>query len=74
MDTITYSQGVNLAEKFRNQYYPAYAAMYDALAAKEAKGEKVGKDERDKLWAMHRRLEQMKREIQIASEREHAED
>lgn len=74
LDSITYTQGVSLAEKFSKDYYPAYAAMYDAQAAKQAKGEEVTKDERDRLWAMHRRLEQMKREIQIASQREHRED
>ncbi|KAK4892041.1 hypothetical protein LTR27_009391 [Elasticomyces elasticus] len=74
LDVITYTQGVTMAEKFRDQYYPAYAAMYDAQVAKEAKGEQVGKEERDRLLAMHRRLEQMKREIQTASEREHRED
>ncbi|TKA53272.1 hypothetical protein B0A55_13348, partial [Friedmanniomyces simplex] len=70
LDTITYAQGVHLAEKFRDQYYPAYAAMYDAQAAREGKGEGVGREERERLWAMHRRLEQMKREIQRAGERE----
>lgn len=74
IDSITFTQGVNLAEKFRDVYYPAYAQMYDAQAAKQAKGEVVSKDERERLWAMHRRLEQMKREIQIASQREHRED
>ncbi|KAK4543905.1 hypothetical protein LTR36_004679 [Oleoguttula mirabilis] len=74
LDTITYAQGLNMAEKFRDVYYPAYAQMYDGQVAKEAKGETVTKDERERLWAMHRRLEQMKREIQIASEREHRED
>lgn len=74
LDAITYAQGVNMAEKFQAVYYPAYAQMYDAQAAKVAKGEVITKDERERLWAMHRRLEQMKREIRIASEREHRED
>ncbi|EMC98612.1 hypothetical protein BAUCODRAFT_375823 [Baudoinia panamericana UAMH 10762] len=74
IDTITYTQGVNLAEKFRDVYYPAYAVMYDAQAAKQAKGEKISKDERDRLWAMHNRLVQMKREIETASQREHQDD
>ncbi|KAK0933216.1 hypothetical protein LTR29_015182 [Friedmanniomyces endolithicus] len=73
LDTITYTQGVTLAEKFRDQYYPAYAAMYDAQAAREVKGEVVGSEERERLWAMHRRLEQMKREIRVAGEREQRE-
>ncbi|KXL45282.1 hypothetical protein M433DRAFT_144007 [Acidomyces richmondensis BFW] len=71
LDTITYTQGVNLAEKFRDVYYPAYAQMYDSQAAKRAKGEEVSKAESERLWAMHRRLEQMKREIQAAALREH---
>ncbi|KAK5113999.1 hypothetical protein LTR62_003122 [Meristemomyces frigidus] len=70
LDLVTYAQGVALAEKFRDQYYPAYAALYDAQAAAEAKGEVVGRGERERLWAMHRRLEQMKREIGRASKRE----
>ncbi|KAK5134625.1 hypothetical protein LTR08_006281 [Meristemomyces frigidus] len=74
LDAITYIQGVTLAEKFRDVYYPAYALMYDAQAAKEAGGEAVSKDERERLWLMHRRLEQMKREIRIAAEGEHRED
>ncbi|KAK5121069.1 hypothetical protein LTR85_005553 [Meristemomyces frigidus] len=74
LDAITYTQGVNMAEKFSAVYYPAYALMYDAQVAKAAKGETVTNDERERLWAMHRRLEQMKREIQAASEREHRED
>ncbi|RMY01808.1 hypothetical protein D0867_11266 [Hortaea werneckii] len=69
LDSITYSQSVNMAEKFRDDYYPAYTKLYDEQAAKEAKGDVITKDERDRLWAMHRRLEQMKREIEIASQR-----
>ncbi|KAI7321824.1 hypothetical protein KC367_g1477 [Hortaea werneckii] len=69
LDSVTYSQGVNMAEKFRDDYYPAYTKLYDEQAAKEAKGEVITKDERERLWAMHRRLEQMKREIEIASQR-----
>lgn len=67
LDSITFTQGVNLAEKFRDTYYPAYTKMYDAQAAKEASGVAVGKEERERLWAMHRRLEQMKMEIRRAS-------
>ena len=29
LDSITYSQGVNMAEKFRDDYYPAYTKLYD---------------------------------------------
>ena len=70
IDSITYNQGVALAEKFRDTYYPAYLKLYDTQAATEARGEKVSKEERERLWAMHKRLEQMKREIVIASRRE----
>lgn len=67
LESITYMQGVTLAEKFREVYYPAYAKMYDEL---EARGVGVGREERERLWAMHKRLEQMKREIEGASGRE----
>ena len=70
LDSITYAQGVSMAEKFRDNYYPVYGKLYDEQAATEARGEKVSKEERERLWAMHRRLEQMKREIVIASHRE----
>lgn len=70
IDSITYGQGVNLAEKFKDTYYPAYVKLYDSQAEMEARGEKVSKEERERLWAMHKRLEQMKREIVIASKRE----
>ncbi|KAF2770206.1 hypothetical protein EJ03DRAFT_326605 [Teratosphaeria nubilosa] len=68
LETITFTQGISVAEKF-TVYYPAYAKMYDELAAKEQRGERVGGEERERLWAMHRRLEQMKREIAVASRR-----
>ena len=70
MDTITFNQGVGLAQKFRDIYYPAYAKLMDEMEAKEAKGEQISKEEKDRIWKMHRRLEQYKREINIASERE----
>lgn len=69
LESLTYLQGVTLAEKFRDKFYPVYAKLYDEQAAMEARGEKVSKEERERLWAMHRRLEQMKREIVIASQR-----
>ena len=70
MDTITFNQGVGLAQKFRDIYYPAYAKLMDEMEAKQAKGEKISKEEKDRIWKMHRRLEQYKREINMASERE----
>ncbi|WPH03260.1 Hypothetical protein R9X50_00613700 [Acrodontium crateriforme] len=72
-DTLTYYQGVTMAQKFRDVYYPAYAALYDEQAGKEERGEAVTKSERQKLWDMHTRLEQMKHDIRIASQRQHRE-
>ena len=69
LDTITYNQGVALAEKFQSDYYPAYTKLYDEQVAKEARGETVSKEERQRLLLMHKRLEQMKREIVTASKR-----
>ena len=70
IDTITYNQGVAVAEKFRDIYYPAYAKLYDEQAATEARGEKVSTVERQRLLDMHKRLEQMKREIAAAARRQ----
>lgn len=70
MDSITYMQGVNLAEQFRDKYYPAYAKLYDEQAAKEARGETVTREERERLLDMHNRVAQMKREMDVASQRE----
>lgn len=71
VDNITFTQGVSLAQKFQDQYYPQYAKMYDSMAERQASGERIGKAEKDKLWEMHERLNQMKREIEAASRREH---
>lgn len=69
-DTITYRQGVGIARQFRDVYYPQYAKLYDEQAAMEKRGEEVPREERQRLWQLHRRLEQMKREIKAASLRE----
>lgn len=69
-DTITYRQGVGIARQFRDVYYPQYAKLYDEQAEKEKRGEEVPREERQRLWQLHRRLEQMKREIKAASLRE----
>ncbi|KJX95778.1 hypothetical protein TI39_contig1051g00010 [Zymoseptoria brevis] len=69
-DTITFTQGINLAQEFRDYYYPKYTKLYDEQVAMEAKGERVPREERQRLWKMHRRLEQMKKEIKAASLRE----
>ncbi|KAF7189024.1 hypothetical protein HII31_09647 [Pseudocercospora fuligena] len=71
--TISYRQGVAMAQKFHDDYYPNYTKLYDEQAAMEKRGETVPKAERQKLWTLHRRLEAMKREIRAASEREHDE-
>lgn len=72
--SYTYRQGVNLAEEFRDKYYPAYAKLYDGQAAMEARGEKVSKEERERLLEMHKRLDQMKRDMKTAAQREHSGD
>lgn len=74
INDITYSQGVNIAQKFRDEYYPAYAKLYDEQAAMEKRGETVPRHDRQRLWDMHKRLEQMKREIKAASRREHMDE
>lgn len=74
INDINYSQGVNIAQKFREVYYPQYAKLYDEQAAMERRGERVPAEERQRLWEMHRRLEQMKREIRAASAREHMDE
>nr|POF17091.1 rna polymerase ii elongation factor ell1 [Quercus suber] len=70
LDTISYTQGIHLAEKFR-EYYPRYEQMYEALQLKQDRGHQVGDDEKEKLWTMHKRLEEMKRQIERAALREH---
>ena len=70
LDAITFSSGVQIAQKFQDVFYPAYARLYDEQAAREARGEVVGVEEREKLLAMHRRLAQMKGEIAVAGRRE----
>lgn len=74
INDINYSQGVNIAQKFRDEYYPAYAKLYDEQAAMERRGETVPRHDRQRLWDMHKRLEQMKREIKAASQREHLDE
>lgn len=71
LESITYNQGVKLAESFK-KYYAAYDKEYEAQHAAQVKGEKVSIEDRRKLLDMHQRLAQMKKEIQAASEREHA--
>jgi RNA polymerase II elongation factor ELL len=71
IETISYSQGVAVAEKFRDIYYPAYEKLYDELQARIAKGEKVPEEDLQRLLAMHKRCEQFKKEMKAASQREH---
>lgn len=70
MDNITYEQGVEKAKNFREKFYPQYVKLYDSISERQSKGEAIKQDEREKLWKMHRRLEEMKREIAIAAKRE----
>ena len=74
MREISYRQGVEQARQFRDTYYPQYTAEYDLQLAMETRGEKVPRDQRERLWTMHRRLEQMKAEIRVASERENLDE
>lgn len=62
---ISWEKAIYLAEKFRSHYYPKYNKLYDELSSMPP--EQVKEEDRKKLWDMHRRLEQMKREIRIAS-------
>jgi RNA polymerase II elongation factor ELL len=69
LESITFNQGVKMAENFR-KYYAAYDKEYEAQQATEAKGETVSREDRLKLLEMHKRLERMKQEINAASQRE----
>lgn len=70
MDNITYEQGVEKAKNFRERFYPEYVKLYDSISDRQSKGDIIRQEEREKLWKMHRRLEEMKREIAVASKRE----
>lgn len=69
IDTITYEQGIEKAKNFREKYYPQYVKLYDSISERQSKGETIRQDEREKLWKMHRRLEELKREIGVAAKR-----
>ena len=62
-------EGIEKAKKFRERYYPAYTKLYDDISERQAKGETVGQDESDRVWKMHKRLEELKREIAAAANR-----
>ena len=66
----SFTNGLRMAERFRDVLYPQYTKLYDEQEAKERRGEKVSEAERKRLLQMHARLRQMKREIRKASERE----
>jgi RNA polymerase II elongation factor ELL len=68
---LDYEVGVRKAEEFHEKYYPEYTRLYDQQAAMEKRGEKVPREEREKLWRLHRQLEKMKKEIREASLKEH---
>jgi RNA polymerase II elongation factor ELL len=69
METITYEQGVEKAKNFREKFYPQYVKLYDSIAERNSKGETIRQEERDKLWRMHHRLQELKREIGIAAKK-----
>ena len=58
-----------MAQRFKD-FYPQYTRLYDAIAEKQDKGLGVGKEEREKLWAMHEELRKMKELIEVASKRQ----
>ncbi|KAM0720526.1 hypothetical protein Q7P37_004662 [Cladosporium fusiforme] len=70
VENITYQDGVEKAKKFRETFYPQYVKLYDSISERQNKGETIRQEERERLWKMHRRLEEMKREIAIAAKRE----
>ncbi|KAK6440321.1 hypothetical protein LTR95_003446 [Oleoguttula sp. CCFEE 5521] len=70
INNITFTQGVRLAQEFRDKLYPAYAKAYDEVMRKKSEGETVSEPEMTKLLDMHRRLEVTKREIEAASLRQ----
>ena len=69
METITYEQGVEKAKNFREKFYPQYVKLYDSIAERNSKGETIRQEERDKLWRMHHRLQELKREIGVAAKK-----
>jgi len=69
IETITYEQGVEKAKNFREKFYPQYVKLYDSIAERNSKGETIRQEERDKLWRMHHRLQELKREIGIAAKK-----
>lgn len=68
---MSFAQGVNLARKFRDEWYPAYVKLFDELEAIQKRGERLPPADKDRLLHMHDRLLQVKREIVDASQREH---
>lgn len=72
IDTITFNRGVDLAMKFQDEDYPQYTLLYDSIHTRQQNGEAVSSEEIRKLWEMHKRLQQMKHEIEAASERQRA--
>lgn len=68
---INFGHGVNLARKFREEWYPAYMKLYDELEAIQRRGERMPPADKERLLQMHERLVVAKREIADASEREH---
>jgi len=59
----SWERALDDAEKFRNEYYPAYQKLYNKIAGMKA-GE-ASRDELDELFRMHERLKSMKRDIKV---------
>lgn len=63
---LSWDRALDQADKFKNEYYPAYIRLYDRL--QNMREDEVSEEDRRKLWRMHTRLRQMKREISLAAE------
>jgi RNA polymerase II elongation factor ELL len=68
-DEITFSQALDMAERF-NEMYPRYSRLYDEYEARSSRGDVVTKRERETLLRLHDQLEQWKQDIVAAAERE----
>ena len=62
---MPWERALDDAEKFTNELYPAYIKLFDRVQATPSNEVKV--EDRRKLFEMHYRLEQMKKDIQLAA-------
>ncbi|KAJ9629495.1 hypothetical protein H2203_001869 [Taxawa tesnikishii (nom. ined.)] len=65
---LSWERALDESDKFRNEYYPAYTKLYDRLQGMDPAD--VTEEDAHKLWRMHHRLQQMKKEIRLAREDE----